>query len=242
MTMTETLRGLQKDTGLEAAPVNALYLKLRSWAPASVEYADVGSPHLTRMDFCACMVREGLAPGTALAHRFFRMFDTDNAASIDAAKFVRGWGRLAPSAPAEDRLSVLVELFGVDTPGWLRIPETADMLSFCYKTAAGCSHRLEHLDDDLCRMLKATGTNNDGCVNTSMLTKILKVPEFREVLLGALDAKFAQAVGAQAHGGYPDMLHRTTVHDGRPGTQPVLGTPKNLWICGPGGSLGYGGK
>jgi len=237
--MSNLLEGLQKATGLDMTTVNSLYLKLRVWAQASPEYSGVGSPHLTRIDFCTCMVRDGLATNMGVAGRFFLLFDTDNSGYIDASKFVQGWAKFGPSVPMEEKISTLVALFGVDEAGWLRIPETRDAVEFAY-TITG--HRgLTTIDDDICRLLVDTGTDDEGRINAKMLATIIKVPEWRSHFKHAFDDIFVAAVTDSGHG-YPVQPFRTTFHDGRMGTAPVLGTPDKVWVCGPGGSLGYGGK
>ena len=102
-TLTDLLAQLQQSTGMEAAIVNALYLKHRVWAAASVEYAEVGSPQLTRVDFCRAMVREGLCESLAVAQRFFSLFDAEDKGHVDPAAFVQGWARFHPSRPNSNR-------------------------------------------------------------------------------------------------------------------------------------------
>jgi len=238
--LTNMLADLQNKTGLEAGTVNKLYLKLRVWAAASVEYADVGSPHLTRFDFCQCMINEGIVDNFDLANRIFCHFDTNNAGSIDAIKFVLGFAQFAPVVPLAQRLKLVFTLFGVENPGWLRIAETRDVLDFAVKTT-GSGLRRQSLDDNVLLLLTTTGTDAEGRINLDMLLKILKDPEWREHFQHTFDDVFALATSEHSHG-YPMPLHRTTYHDGREGTQPSLGTPAKVWVCGPGGSLGYGGK
>jgi len=238
--LTSLLDMLVKETGLELDAVNSLYLKLRTWATASSEYSGVGLPGLSRIDFCKCMMREGLADSMVLASRFFIMFDTDDNGIVDAEKFVRGWALFSPSTGVDARLGLIVKLWGHDEPGWLRISEVRDALSYAY-SGSGFAHRLPELDDDLCRMLSLTGTDAEGRVNDAMLSTIAKVPEWRDRFIETFNSKFA-AVASTSHLGYPVQPHRSNFHDGRPGTKPTMGVPNKVWVCGPQGCLGYGGK
>ena len=135
---------------------------------------------------------------------------------------------------------MLPALFGAEDPTLLRITEAREMLAFAYKMS-GYKGKAT-LDDDLARMLAACGTDEQGRVDAAGLCRGCGIPEWREHLEHGLEDLF----WAAAHDsglGYPHQLHRTTFHDGRPGTEPAMGTPDiNMWICGPKGTLGYGGK
>jgi len=240
MALTDLLTGLQTDTGLDAATVNQLYLNHRVWAAASVEYAEVGSLQLIRLDFCRCVLREGLCASMAVADCIFNLLDHDSSGQIDSGKFVRGWARFHPSEGLAGKVSLLPQLFGRQDSAWLRISESAAMLDFLYNLA-GYKGKAS-LDEDVVRLLAACGTDQEGRVNAELLCNSLSFPEWREHFQHAFDDLFWAACHDTCLG-YPNEPHRTTFHDGRPGTKPAMGVPDiNIWQCGPGGALGYGGK
>jgi len=126
----------------------------------------------------------------------------------------------------------------------MSISEVRNALVYAYN-GSGYAHRLQdeaRLDDDICRMLRATGTDDKGRVNTAMLSKISTIPEWRDRFIETFNAKFSCAANT-THLGYPAQLHRSNFHDGQPGSTNLVGVPESKhWVCGPGGSLGYGGK
>jgi len=244
---------------LDAKSVNALYLKFRVMAQASVEYENLGSAQLNKLDFCKAMIREGICDNMALAYRFFELCDwqgEDQAGTIDVKKFVKGFAHFSPAEPMSKKLYLISQLFGPSRQGPtgrrsrnefmpMGISEMRDALAYAYQISR---HRpLTSVDDDLVRMMAAidadTGIDRQGRVKVNnFVTAIMKIPEWREHFQHMFNDIFAVFVRDTAHHGYPTELHRTTYHDGRKDIAPAMGTPDDTWVCGSGGSLGYGGK